>query len=135
MPKYAVAYLSTGLVFVVLDAVWLSLMGGWYRAQLGELMAPAFRLAPAAVFYLLYLCGIVVFAVAPALESGRLGAALLHGALFGFFAYATYDLTNQATLARWPLTLSLVDIAWGAALTGASAASGAALARAVLARL
>lgn len=135
MPKYVVAYLSTGLAFVVLDAIWLSLMGGWYRAQLGEMMAPSFRLAPAVVFYLLYLCGIVVFAVAPALESGRPGAALVQGALFGFFAYATYDLTNQATLARWPLALSLTDIAWGTALTGASAAFGAALARAVLTRL
>lgn len=134
MPKYAVAYLSTGLVFVVLDAIWLTAMGGWYRAQLGEMMAPSFRLAPAVVFYLLYLCGIVIFAVAPALETGRLATALLYGALFGFLAYATYDLTNQATLARWPLALTLTDLAWGTVLTGASATLGTALARAVLAR-
>ncbi|MDR3500537.1 MAG: DUF2177 family protein [Parvibaculum sp.] len=135
MLRYAVAWLSTAVVFVALDAVWLTNMGGWYRAALGDLMAPEFRLAPAAIFYVLFLVGLVVFAVAPALGEGRFATALVQGALFGFFTYATYDLTNQATLAHWPLKLTLVDLAWGATLSGASAALGYLIASAVLARI
>ncbi|MGB3811564.1 MAG: DUF2177 family protein [Parvibaculum sp.] len=135
MLRYAIAYISTALIFVVMDAIWLTLMGGWYRRELGALMAPDFRLAPAVIFYLLYLAGIVVFAVAPALADDRIATALLYGALFGFFAYATYDLTNQATLAHWSLKLTLVDLVWGTVLTGTSAAFGTLLARNVLTRL
>ncbi|HEX7776801.1 MAG TPA: DUF2177 family protein [Parvibaculum sp.] len=135
MLKYAVAWLSTALVFVALDAVWLTNMGGWYRQSLGDLMAPDFRLAPAAVFYLLFLTGLIVFAVAPALGDGLAATALARGALFGFFTYATYDLTNQATLARWPLKLTLVDLGWGTSLSAASATLGFLMASAILARL
>lgn len=130
-----IAYLSTGLIFVIMDAVWLGSMGGWYRRQLGELMAPGFHLGSAITFYLLYLVGLVFFAVGPALASGRLATACLYGAAFGFFTYVTYDLTNQATLTRWPLTLTLVDVAWGTVLGAGAATFGTALARLLLARI
>ena len=132
MLRTFVAYVSTGLVFVVVDAIWLSTMGGWYRRMMGDLLLPDFRLAPAVVFYFLFLAGLIIFAVGPALEQGKLGTALLYGALFGFFTYVTYDLTNQATLTRWPLELAVVDIAWGTVLSATSAVLGTLIARTVL---
>ena len=132
MLRTLVAYVSTGLVFVVVDAIWLSTMGGWYRRMMGDLLLPDFRLAPAVVFYFLFLAGLLIFAVGPALNSGKLGTALLYGALFGFFTYVTYDLTNQATLTRWPLELAVVDIAWGTVLSATSAVLGTLIARTVL---
>ena len=132
MLRTFVAYVSTGLVFVVVDAIWLSTMGGWYRRMMGDLLLPDFRLAPAVVFYFLFLAGLLIFAVGPALNSGKLGTALLYGALFGFFTYVTYDLTNQATLTRWPLELAVVDIAWGTVLSATSAVLGTLIARTVL---
>jgi uncharacterized membrane protein len=132
MLRTFVAYVSTGLVFVVVDAIWLSTMGGWYRRMMGDLLLPDFRLAPAVVFYFLFLAGLIIFAVGPALEQGKLSTALLYGALFGFFTYVTYDLTNQATLTRWPLELAVVDIAWGTVLSATSAVLGTLIARSLL---
>jgi uncharacterized membrane protein len=88
------------------------------------MMAEGFRLAPAIVFYLLYVSGVLVFAVTPALRDGRWTTAALMGALFGFFCYATYDLTNQATLAVWSTTVTVADIAWGVVLTTTGALAG-----------
>ncbi len=135
MLRIIVAYISTGLVFVVIDAIWLSNMGGWYRRMMGDLLLPEFRLVPAMVFYFLFLAGLIIFAVAPALTSGKLTTALLYGALFGFFTYVTYDLTNQSTLTHWPLQLVVVDIAWGTVLSAASATFGTLLARTILEKL
>lgn len=135
MLRIITAYISTGLVFVVIDAIWLSNMGGWYRRMMGDLLLPEFRLMPAMVFYFLFLAGLIIFAVAPALTSGKLTTALLYGALFGFFTYVTYDLTNQSTLTHWPLQLVVVDIAWGTVLSAASATLGTLLARAILEKL
>jgi uncharacterized membrane protein len=115
--KWITAYLSAGLAFGVLDFVWLRWAGpNFYRPALDDLLAPQFRLAPALVFYLIYIAGMVWFAVRPGLVGG-VPQAVLNGALLGGLAYATYDLTNQATLRVWPVHLTLVDIAWGAAAT------------------
>lgn len=115
--KWITAYLSAGLAFGVLDIVWLRWAGpNFYRPALGDLLAPQFRMAPALVFYLIYIAGMVWFAVRPGLVGG-VPQAVLNGALLGGLAYATYDLTNQATLRVWPVHLTLVDIAWGAAAT------------------
>ncbi|MDO8422721.1 MAG: DUF2177 family protein [Parvibaculum sp.] len=135
MLRIITAYISTGLVFVVIDAIWLSNMGGWYRRMMGDLLLPEFRLVPAMVFYFLFMAGLVIFAVAPALNSGKLSTALLYGALFGFFTYVTYDLTNQSTLIHWPVQLAVVDIIWGTVLSAASATLGTLIARSVLERL
>lgn len=120
--KYLVAYVSAAVVFAALDAVWLSTMGNrLYRPALGPLLMDGFRLAPAIAFYVLFLAGVVIFGVSPALRSGQWTTALVMGGLFGFFCYATYDLTNMATLKLWPLRVTLVDMAWGTVLSGTSA--------------
>lgn len=125
MKTVITAYLATGIAFLILDAIWLSTMADLlYRPLLGDKLAPQFHLAPAIVFYLIYVAGIVFFAVLPALESGGLGRAALNGAVLGLLAYATYDLTNQATLKDWPLSITLADIAWGAFVTAAGASCG-----------
>jgi len=118
-----VAYVVAAAVFGGLDAMWLRWAGpNLYRPALGDLLAPAFRPAPAIVFYLIYLAGMVWFAVRPGLAGG-IGAAALNGALLGVLCYATYDLTKQATMRDWPLHVSLIDIAWGAFATAVAAAA------------
>jgi uncharacterized membrane protein len=130
--RYVIAYASTAAVMAVLDFIWLGTMGDrLYRRILGDVLRPGFDLPPAIAFYVLYVVGIVIFAVSPALEDGRVTTAAVRGALFGFFAYATYDLTNQATVRNWTLTLSLADLAWGTFLTAASATAGFLITRAV----
>ncbi len=133
MLNYLAAYGATAVVMLALDAVWLGFIAkSFYRDGIGHLMADPPNLAAAGVFYLLYPVGVVLFAVVPAAWSGGLAVpaevpwsqVVLAGALFGFFAYATYDLTNLATLRGWPWRLALVDIAWGTALTAAAAAAG-----------
>lgn len=120
--KWIAAYLAAGLSFAVLDAAWLSWAGkNLYRPALGDLLAPSFRPAPAIVFYLLYVAAVVWFAVRPGLDEG-IGCAALNGALLGAICYATYDLTNQATLRQWPVHVTLIDIAWGAFATAAASA-------------
>ncbi len=124
MTKQLAAYAATALVMLVLDAIWLGLIAApLYQQGIGHLMAPQPRLGVAALFYLLYPLGIVIFAVA-ARPAGAWQPTLLAGALFGFFAYATYDLTNLATLKGWPVGLSLVDVAWGSVVSAVSAGAG-----------
>lgn len=124
---WIVAAIAAALVFGALDATWLGWAGPhFYRPQLGDLLADNFRMGPALVFYAAYVAAIVWFAVRPGLAQG-IGAAALNGALLGAICYATYDLTNQATLRSWSTTVTLADIAWGAFAT-AVAASAATLA-------
>lgn len=122
--QLVIAYLAAALVFGALDAAWLGWAGpNLYRPALDDLLAPTFRLAPAGVFYLAYLAGLIWFAVRPALAQG-IGAGALNGALLGAMCYMTYDLTNQATLVRWPVHVTLIDITWGAFATAMAAAVG-----------
>jgi uncharacterized membrane protein len=115
--QLVIAYVVAAVVFGALDALWLGWAGpNLYRPALGDLLAPTFRLAPAGIFYLAYLAGMIWFAVRPGIASG-LGAAALNGALLGALCYATYDFTNQATLARWPGYITLIDVCWGAFAT------------------
>ena len=121
--KYVYAYLSAGLVMLVLDAIWLTSMVGFYRSNLGGMLLDGFRLAPAAAFYFIYVAGIVLLAVMPNLrEGGTVFTAAVSGAMVGFLAYATYDLTNQATLKHWSTLVTVVDITWGTVLTATTAA-------------
>lgn len=125
MAKYLIAYGTTAFVFLVIDLIWLSKVAKqFYQNQLGDILLESPRVPAAIAFYVVYIAGIVFFAVAPALRSDSMVIAVLHGALFGFFAYATYDLTNYATLKNWPLLVSVADIAWGTFLTGICAAAG-----------
>lgn len=119
---FLASYVAVLLVFGILDAIWLTTVGpAFYRAHLGDMLAPSVRLTPAIIFYLLYPIGIVVFAVLPALRAESIITALSLGALFGFLAYATYDLTNHAVMRVWSLQVTLVDIAYGAIATGVTA--------------
>lgn len=124
------AYIGTLVFFLAADLVWLGLlMTGQYQTWIGPLMREQPLLLPAAAFYLLYPVGLVVFAVRPGLEKqGWIHSAAL-GAFFGLLAYGTYDLSNLATLKGWPLQLTLVDMAWGTALSCGSALAGYAAAR------
>jgi uncharacterized membrane protein len=119
--QYVYIYLLTVPVFFAIDMLWLGVVArGFYRNQLADFLGPV-NWTAAIVFYLLFIVGILVFAVVPALKQESLMYAVMYGAFFGFIAYATYDLTNLATLNDWPLTVTLVDMAWGAVLTGSVA--------------
>ena len=118
---WIVAFIAAAVAFGALDALWLGWAGpNFYRPRLGDMLADSFRMAPALVFYAAYIAAIVWFAVRPGLANG-LGAAALNGALLGAICYATYDLTNQATLKQWSTTVTIADICWGAFATAIAA--------------
>ena len=122
---YVIGYVAAGVAMLGLDSVWLTLTANrLYRPLIGDIMLDGFRLAPAIAFYALHLAGIVIFAIRPALFARRWTTALIFGALFGFFAYGTYDLTNQATLKIWSTAITIADMAWGSVLTAIAAAAG-----------
>ena len=122
MMVYLYAYLSTFVVFLLCDMAWLGTMANRiYRPTLADIMLGSANLPAAAAFYLVYPLGLVIFVVFPALKSESLGQATLSGALFGFFTYMTYDLTNQATLKNWTTQLTVIDIGWGTLLCAISA--------------
>lgn len=115
-------YVMSVPVFFAIDMVWLGLVAkNFYRSQLGDLLGDV-QWPAAIIFYLVFLVGLTIFAIYPAAEKSSVQYGLVYGALFGFFTYATYDLTNLATLRHWPLSVSLVDMAWGAVLGGTVAA-------------
>jgi uncharacterized membrane protein len=130
MPRILTAYLATMAVFFTMDFVWLSLAASrLYRVHLGGLLLEKPNVAVAGFFYLVYVGGVVVFAVTPALDAGLWTTALLLGALLGLVAYGTYDFTNLATLKGWPPIVSIVDLAWGITATAVSATLGYLIAR------
>ncbi|MCY0154454.1 DUF2177 family protein [Hoeflea alexandrii] len=119
------AWAGTAAFILVIDAIWLGFIArGFYARQLGDLMLDQPKLSIAALFYIMYSAVVVLLASAPAFRSGSLQDALLLGAILGFAAYGTYDITNMATLKNWPVTMSLVDMAWGTLLTAAASATG-----------
>lgn len=124
--KYLLGYFFTGISFALIDSFWLrSMYERLYKPEIGELMLESgFRLGPAVAFYLLYILGMMIFAVGPALHSGKWQTALLWGALLGFFCYMTYDLTNYATLKVWSTKVTVLDIIWGTVLTGSASLAG-----------
>ncbi len=110
-------YLIALPTFFIIDFIWLALVARkFYVAQIGLLMKTNINWTAAIIFYLLFIFGLIIFAIAPAIEKKSLYSALIMGGLFGFFTYATYDLTNLATLKNWPLTVTIVDILWGVIL-------------------
>ncbi|WP_332658857.1 DUF2177 family protein [Brevundimonas sp.] len=125
MIKYVAAYLGAGLTFAAFDAVWLTTMTSrLYKPALGPIMAEKPDMKAAVAFYLVSIAGTVFLAVEPALREGAWQRAALNGAVLGFVAYATYDLTNQATLNVWSTRVTVIDIAWGTVLTTVSALGG-----------
>jgi uncharacterized membrane protein len=124
MMRWISAYLATALAFVAMDFVWLTQTNGLYQREIGPLLLAAPKLGPAVLFYLLYLLGLVIFVVGPALDQRRWSAATIKGALFGFIAYATYDLTNLATLKGFSARLTLIDLAWGLTISAVASTIG-----------
>lgn len=123
--KLLLSYLLTAVVFFAIDLLWLGVIAkGLYDKWLGHLLADNVNWVAAIVFYLLFIIGIFIFSVLPAVDKGSVMRAITLGALFGFFTYATYDLTNLATLADWPLKVVFVDIAWGMVLTASVSCAG-----------
>ena len=117
--RFGVAYLATLVPFLVLDGLWLGLVAQtFYQSQIGFIMTKNPIWAAAIIFYLLYVVGMVVFVVLPGVKEGKLGPAVLRGAFFGLVCYATYDLTNLATLQGWPIAITVVDLIWGATVSG-----------------
>lgn len=115
-------YALTVPVFFAIDMVWLGFVANkFYQAKLEHLLGPV-NWPAAVIFYLMYIVGILIFAVVPALNAQDFQKAILYGALFGFFCYATYDFTNLSTLRDWPLSIVIVDVIWGTILTGSVAA-------------
>lgn len=114
---YIKLYLLTVPVFFVIDMLWLGVIAkGFYREKLSAFLSPSVNWPAAIIFYLLFIVGIIFFAVLPGKAKDSLFVTALYGALFGFFTYATYDLTNLATLKNWPLSVVFVDILWGMVL-------------------
>lgn len=125
MNKHLAAYAATALVLLMLDVLWIGgLAQSLYQEGIGHLMAEQPRLGVAALFYALYPIGLLVFVVAPRGVTDDWPATLLRGALFGLVAYATYDLTNLATLKGWPVGLAMLDMAWGCVASCAASAAG-----------
>jgi uncharacterized membrane protein len=127
---YIIAYIATAVVFFGLDFIWLSRVAvGFYKSKIGPLMLEKPNFAAAGIFYLFYIAGIVYFSVAPALSGGDWTTAMISGAILGFIAYGTYDMTNLSTLKNWSLSMSIVDVIWGTVLTSVAATAGYAITR------
>lgn len=125
MKTNLIAYGFTAVAFLIIDGIWLGLVArGFYKDQMGDLMSPNPSIAAATAFYLIFVFGLVWFAVSPALASGSWTTALVNGAVLGLVGYATYDLTNLAVMRGYPTTLAFVDLLWGTALSAAAATVG-----------
>jgi len=118
-------YLLTLIVFLIIDMAWLGLVAkNLYQKYLGDFLSDQVNWTAAFIFYLIYVVGVSVFAIYPAIKKNSARSAALMGCLFGFFSYATYDLTNLATLKGWPLPIVFIDITWGIILTAMVSLSG-----------
>ena len=124
MTLYLIAYSSAAVVMFALDMIWLSTMNGFYRREIGHLLSASPNWPVAVGFYLIFLAGLMVFVIVPEIATGDWQRAALFGALFGFFGYATYDLTNLSTMKDFSSKLSVVDMAWGAALSAVTSGAG-----------
>jgi uncharacterized membrane protein len=118
MPKLLLHYGIVFVVFFAIDLFWLGIIAkNLYAKHLGYLMSPKVNWAAAVLFYLLFILGLLVFVIEPALIKQNLTELILTAALFGLVTYATYDLTNLATLKDWPLLITIVDLSWGMSLS------------------
>ena len=124
MLRNIIAFVATAVAFAGVDFIWLTNAQGLYRPALNEVLSPTVNFGAAIAFYVIYITGVTVMAVIPALKAGGLRTAAGKGAMLGLFAYATYDLTNQATLKVWFTHITLADMAWGTFLTATAAAAG-----------
>ena len=120
MLRYLVLYAITVGIFFAIDILWIGVIAkNLYREKLGFILSDKVNWAAAIIFYLIYIGGIIYFAVEPAIQAQSFSTAIINGVLLGMLCYATYDLTNMATIAKWPLSITIIDIIWGGFLTGA----------------
>lgn len=123
--KYIYLYLLTFVVFLVIDFIWLNFVAkNLYATKIGHLMAQNPKLVPALIFYLIYIVGVIIFAVLPGYESKNIWKTILLGALFGLLSYSTYDLINLSTLKDWPISVTIIDIIWGTSVTAVTSIAG-----------
>jgi len=116
--EFLKSYLIAFVIFLLVDIIWLSVVASkFYKKHLGYLMKEKPNYIAALVFYLVYIAGLVYLVILPAIQSGVITDAILGGLVFGFVAYATYDLTNLATIKEWPMLVTVVDLAWGSSLS------------------
>ncbi|MBV9557450.1 MAG: DUF2177 family protein [Pseudolabrys sp.] len=129
---YLILYIAILVPFCALDAIWLMTMGPTlYKPTLGDILLSSPKFAPIIAFYAMFPLGLILFAVSPALRGGSVATAFILGAALGAFAYATYDLTNFATVRNWTLQITALDICWGAAISGLASVAGYMVTRAV----
>ncbi len=120
MLEYLKMYVVALVVFLLIDIVWLAVIAkNLYQKELGFIMSPKPNWGAAILFYLIFIVGLVFFVIHPAIEKDSWSYALFAGILFGFVSYSTYDLTNLATLADWPIKITIIDLIWGSSLGGA----------------
>lgn len=125
MKSIIINFILTFLVFLLVDMAWLGFIAkNLYQKYLGNFLTDNVNWTAAIIFYLLFVVGVSIFVIYPAVNKDSVWTAIILGALFGFFTYATYDLTNLATLKGWPLTIVFIDIAWGSVLTSIVSLSG-----------
>ncbi len=118
MTKYILSYLITFLTFIFIDGVWLGFVArNFYAKHLGYLMTDNINWYAAIIFYMIFVLGLLVFVVYPAFSHQNIYKILLYGAFFGLVTYATYDLTNLATIKNWPLVVTIIDMIWGSLLS------------------
>ncbi len=118
MVKYLLYFIITFVIFMLIDLVWLGVVAkNFYRQQLGFIMTDDVNWVAAIVFYIVFIVGALYFVIVPAIEKGSLTYALVSGMIYGFVTYATYDLTNLATLKDWPLKITIIDLIWGTSLS------------------
>ena len=123
--KLLISYALTFVVFFIIDMAWLGFIAkDLYKKYLGGFLSEQVNWTAAVVFYLLFIVGVFIFAILPSVEKNSLASAIVLGALFGFFTYATYDLTNLATLKGWPINIVFIDILWGSVLTSIVSTAG-----------
>ena len=125
MTNFLIVFAGVAVSMLLMDVIWLSVMAKkLYRPQLGDMIAEKFRLFPAIIFYVVYVLGLTYFIALPAVLQMSLSHALINGGLFGAVAYSTYDLTNYATMKKWSLIVTMVDITWGVALSAIASCCG-----------
>ena len=128
--KYIYLYLLTLAIFLIIDFIWLNFIAkNLYSSKIGHLLTENPNLIPAGIFYLLFVVGVIIFAILPGYEARSITKAIFLGALFGLMTYSTYDLTNLATLKNWPLSVTIIDLIWGTSISTVTTVSGYYIAR------
>lgn len=123
--KYIYLYILTFVVFLAIDFIWLNFIAkNLYATRIGHLLAEKPNLVPALIFYLIFVVGVIIFAIIPGYETKNILKTILLGALFGLLTYSTYDLTNLATLKNWPISVTIIDLIWGTSISTVTSVAG-----------